>query len=89
MVDVISINILDCGMLVWLCIIRVITMRKEDEQAIKRALAILKVECQEHKSCKSCRFYGKAQDATYTPNDCVLNSPPMYYNIDAIIKCFT
>lgn len=64
-------------------------MRKEDEQAIKRAIAILKVECQEHRSCKTCKFYGKAKDSTYAPLDCILNCPPMYYNTDEIIKCFT
>ena len=58
-------------------------MREEDKKAIHRALAILKVECQEHKSCKSCRFY----DCTY--NDCLLNKPPMHYKVDEIIKCFT
>ena len=58
-------------------------MRKEDEQAIKRALAILKVECQEHRSCRSCMFY------KYENNDCLLNVPPMHYDIEEIIKCFT
>lgn len=53
-------------------------MRKEDEQAIKRALAILRMECQEHKSCASYRFYEK--------KDCTLNKPPMHYNIDDIIS---
>jgi len=56
-------------------------MRKEDEQAIKRAIAILKVECQEHRSCNTCAFYKHG--------DCILNMPPMHYNIDEIIKCFT
>ena len=56
-------------------------MRQEDEQAIKRALAILKVECQQHKSCKMCRCY--------YDGDCIINKPPMHYDIDTIIKCFT
>lgn len=74
-------SILDCYMLVWFCIIRVITMRKEDEQAIKRAIAILKVECQSHKSCNSCNFYKHG--------DCVFNAPPMHYSINEILECFT
>ena len=77
----ITICILDGCMLVWYSIIGVITMRKEDEQAIKRAMAILKVECQEHRSCNTCAFYKHG--------DCILNMPPMHYNIDEIIKCFT
>ncbi len=56
-------------------------MRKEDEQAIKRALAILRHECLEHKSCKSCEFH--------VGYDCMLNRPPMHYDIEKILKCFT
>lgn len=56
-------------------------MRKEDVQAIKRALAILRVECLEHKSCKSCPLS--------TSYDCMLNKPPMHYDIEKILECFT
>lgn len=59
-------------------------MRKEDEQAIKRAIALLKVECQKHKSCNTCMFYGVTDI-----RDCVLNKPPMHYNIEEIFECFT
>ena len=81
MVYVVSNVILDSNSLVWFK--GNWAMREEDKKAIHRALAILKVECQEHKSCKSCRFY----DCTY--NDCLLNKPPMHYKVDEIIKCFT
>ena len=77
----VTIYILDGYMLVWYSPIGVITMRNEDEQAIKRAIAILKIECQEHRSCNTCAFYKHG--------DCILNKPPMHYNIDEIIKCFT
>ena len=56
-------------------------MRNEDIQAIKRALAILRVECQEHKSCSKCSLYKDKM--------CILDRPPMHYDTDAIIKCFT
>lgn len=81
MVHGISIIILDSHFVVWFKSIGVITMRKEDEQAIKRAIAILRMECQVHKSCNSCGFYRKGE--------CILNVPPMHYNIEEIIKCFT
>ena len=81
MVYVISTIILDSYTMVWFKSIGVITMRKEDELAIKRAVAILRMECQVHKSCNSCGFYRKGE--------CILNVPPMHYNIEEIIKCFT
>ena len=59
-------------------------MRKEDEQAIKRAIAILKVECQVHKNCNECRFYHATRFG-----DCVLDRPPANYDIEEILKCFT
>lgn len=55
-------------------------MRKEDEQAIKRALAILRVECQEHRVCSHCKFYNNSRC------ECMLNIPPMYYDVEAIIN---
>lgn len=64
-------------------------MRKEDEQAIKRAIAILKVTCQEQKDCASCRFYDTNKNTYIAGSDCLLNRPPAYYSIDDIIKCFT
>lgn len=71
-------------MLVWYSIIGVMIMRKEDEQAIKRAMAILRYECQQHINCNQCKFYHIAEYG-----DCLLNRPPVYYDIDEIIKCFT
>ena len=62
-------------------------MRKEDEQAIKRAVAILKVECQTHERCKECPLLTKEDDEGFT--DCVVNVPPAYLNADEIIECFT
>lgn len=56
-------------------------MRKEDVQAIKRALAILRVECQKHKSCKSCPLS--------VDLDCIVSKPPMHYDIEKILECFT
>ena len=58
-------------------------MRKEDEQAIKRAIAILKHECQEHKHCYECKFYNK--DQTIDSSWCALDKPPSHYNIDEIV----
>lgn len=88
MVHDISIVILGSYTVVWFKGIGVIIMRKEDEQAIKRALAILRVECQEHRSCCSCKFYSDNGSET-TSKDCLLNVPPMHYNLEEIIKCFT
>lgn len=57
-------------------------MRKEDIQAIKRAIALAKIECQEHQLCKECRLYcGKY--------GCVLDKPPAHFDVDEILKCFT
>lgn len=81
MVYVIGVVILDSCIMVWFKGFGVINMRKEDEQAIKRAIAILRMECQVHMSCNSCGFYRKGE--------CILNVPPMHYDIEEIIKCFT
>lgn len=62
-------------------IIKRMKMRKEDIQAIKRAVALAKIECQEHHLCKECRLYYN--------NDCVLDRPPAHFDADEIIKCFT
>ena len=58
-------------------------MRNEDKQAIRRAIAILKQECQQHRSCVSCKFYNK--DQSVESSLCALDKPPMYYNVDEII----
>lgn len=56
-------------------------MRKEDTEAIKRAVALAKIECQEHHLCKQCKLYSEY--------DCVLDKPPAHWDIDEILKCFT
>lgn len=61
-------------------------MRNEDKIAIKRAIAIVKCECQEHHLCKGCNLYKN--------HDCVLDKPPAHLDADEIIdcleqKCFT
>lgn len=56
-------------------------MRKEDIQAIHRAVALAKHECQEHQLCKGCRLYKN--------HDCILNKPPAHFEVEEIIECFT
>ena len=55
-------------------------MRKEDEEAIIRAVEILKLECDKHKRCKGCKLYVMG---------CLLDRPPAYYDTESIVKCFT
>ena len=57
-------------------------MRKEDEQAIKRTIALVKHECAEHQLCKQCRLY-------ITGKGCIVDTPPQFLDADAIIECFT
>lgn len=52
-------------------------MRKEDEQAIHRTLALLRKECQEHSMCRGCKMYRS--------NDCILDKPPAYFNPKEVI----
>jgi len=52
-------------------------MRKEDEQAIHRTLALLRKECQEHEMCRGCKLYRS--------NDCILSYPPAYFNPEEVI----
>lgn len=56
-------------------------MRKEDIQAIKRAVALAKIECQEHVLCKQCRLF--------KDYGCVLDKPPAHFDVDEILERFT
>ena len=53
-------------------------MRKEDIQAIVRAIAIFKCECQEHELCRGCNMVKN--------HDCVLNKPPAHLDANEIIE---
>lgn len=57
-------------------------MRKEDEQAIRRTVALLRVKCQEHELCRNCELYISGEG-------CVLDRPPAYLNEDTIIECLS
>ena len=57
-------------------------MRKEDEQAIIRTIALVKQECAEHKFCKQCRLYE-------TGKGCLIDCPPQFLDAETIIQSFT
>ena len=56
-------------------------MRKEDIQAIKRVIALAKIECQEHVLCKQCRLF--------KDYGCVLDKPPAHFDVNEILERFT
>lgn len=60
-------------------------MRKEDEQAIKRAIALFRIECQEHPDgCRQCIFW-QMRGNYYT---CLFDTPPADYDADEIINSY-
>jgi hypothetical protein len=64
-------------------------MRKEDEQAIKRTVALLKCICQEHTECSQCPLYVTTTHDNCEHHGCVVDIPPAFVDADEIIKCFT
>lgn len=63
-------------------------MRKEDEQAMRRTLALMKMKCQEQKECPSCPLYLDIIQDNHRHHGCVLDVPPIYLDIDTVVKCF-
>lgn len=61
-------------------------MRKEDEQAIRRTIAIIKTKCQEQKECMECSLHTTVREANYIHHGCVLDMPPAYLNAEDIIN---
>lgn len=60
-------------------------MRKEDEQAIRRAIALLKIECQEHpEGCRRCIFWQKRGEYYM----CIFDNPPSQYDANEIIDSY-
>lgn len=64
-------------------------MRKEDEQAMRRTIALLKMKCQEQKECPRCPLYTEYIADNYRHHGCLLDVPPAYLDADAVIECFT
>lgn len=54
-------------------------MRQEDIIAIKRTIALVRIQCQEHERCKECKLYVSGVG-------CVMDRPPAYLNEDEIIE---
>ena len=63
-------------------------MRKEDEQAMRRTFALLKMKCQEQKECPTCPLCKLVQFDGGSHNGCILDMPPTFMNVDDIIECF-
>ena len=61
-------------------------MRKEDEQAIRRTVALLKIKCQEQKACCSCPFYILTEEGNHVHHGCIFDVPPAYLNAEDIIN---
>lgn len=64
-------------------------MRKEDEQAFIRTIALLKIECQEHVYCDECPLYQTTKFDNGEHHGCIMDMPPAYLDAKEIIKCFT
>ena len=62
------------------------TVRKEDEQAIRRTVALLKIKCQEQKACSSCPFYILTEEGNHVHHGCIFDVPPAYLNAEDIIN---
>lgn len=63
-------------------------MRKEDVQAMKRTLALMKIKCQEQTECPTCPLFKKVNFENGSHYGCILDIPPAFMDIDAIIECF-
>ncbi len=61
-------------------------MRKEDEQAIKRTVALLKIKCQEQEQCCSCSLHTIIEEGNHIHHGCILDVPPAYLNAEDIIN---
>ena len=61
-------------------------MRKEDEQAIKRTIALLKIKCQEQDQCYNCSLYTTVEEGNHIHHGCLLAVPPAFFNTEHIIK---
>lgn len=61
-------------------------MRKEDEQAIKRTIALLKTKCQENKLCDGCSLNTIIEEDNHIHHGCVLDVPPAFLNAEDIIN---
>lgn len=60
-------------------------MRKEDEQAIKRTVALLKIKCQEQQQCSNCSLNTLIEEGNHIHHGCILDVPPAYLNAENII----
>lgn len=61
-------------------------MRKEDEQAIKRTVALLKMKCQEQEQCSSCSLNTIIEEDNHIHHGCILDVPPAFLNAEDIIS---
>lgn len=61
-------------------------IRQADKDAIKQTVQILSTVCSEHERCETCPLM---KDDEMAIIGCVLDKPPVCYDADEIINCFT
>lgn len=61
-------------------------IRQEDKAAIRHVVEILSTVCSQHERCETCPLLKDDEEAVI---GCVLDKPPVCFDADEIIECFT